>query len=760
MRVTNSMMVNNLMRNLYKNYTKMDRAQQMLSSQKKFLSPSDDPIGVSRSLRLTTEILNMGQYKRNVDDSDSWLQSSEQVVNNMMSVMQRIRELTVQGSNETYSPDDRKKIADEIRELKDQIVGLGNTAYAGSYLFSGFKTDKPLLNKDGTYDLEGGILSIAESIEVNVGISDRMGINFVGQKLFGYMSTTTYDEYVLKGNGRFTGADLSSGTNNEFVISYNGTDYAITMPVYNYNSFEGGKFVEDLNAKIAAVVPNDLIKASIEDGAIVLRGAREFQILSAGTTMDVKGAMGIDKDTSAALTKVIVSDMDDIDNPISQGAVEYLLKAEGSFAGTAAGDKFTIYYGDYEYTIEMGRTYVANEDKEFIYDFNKKLAEIDAFAGHVKLYEKDGKFAIAADKKFTIDGAFSKLGFDVGTSGLKSVRNQYGVEGAALNLNDKPITIEDPNDKLYFVYGGKGYTIKLTDLTEPKTYDGTTGKTINDLINDIQAKINDTDLKGYVTVTGRDGSIQLNADSQFKLTYGVLGKFNGIPITPLPPLTIDNTNDSFDIKLGEGSPLTIKLEHGSYTTIDDFTKALQSAIDSNIYTKGRITAGNDGINITFYSNAPISLSKTTDSTLLNSDSDSNSDLMNSIGFNTSKQSVLIDKRVESGASTQLIGMLDRLVKDFNENNTEGISKGLSRIDVHIGNLNAIRAEMGVKSNRLELTKNRIEDDNINIRGLLSKNEDVDAAEIIMELQMKENVYRAALSVGSKVITLSLVDFIR
>ena len=768
MRVTNSMMVNNLMRNLYKNYTKMDRAQQMLSSQKKFLSPSDDPIGVSRSLRLTTEILNMGQYKRNVDDSDSWLQSSEQVVNNIMSVMQRIRELTVQGSNETYSPDDRKKIADEIRELKDQIVGLGNTAYAGSYLFSGFKTDKPLLNKDGTYDLEGGILSIAESIEVNVGISDRMGINFVGQKLFGYMSTTTYDEYVLKGNGRFTGADLKS-TNNEFVISYNGTDYTITMPVYNYNSFEGGKFVEDLNEKIAAIdviVPagdpplklNELIKASIEDGAIVLRGAREFQILSAGTTMDVKGAMGIDTDTYAALTKVIVSDMDDIDNPISQGAVEYLLKAEGSFkgitsTGTPTEKEFKIYYGDYEYTIEMDRAYGVNEDKEFIYDFNKKLSGIDAFAGHVKLYEKDGKFAIAADKKFTIDAAFSELGFKEGTSGLKSVRNQYGVEGAELKLGDNPVNVTTDNNSLYFIYGGKGYTITLGN----KEYNGSSAgnQTFDDLINDIQAKINsNADLKGHVTVTGRDDSIQINADSQFKLTYGTLGGFSSVKPD------IDSSNDSFNIKLGEGSPLTIKLKHGSYATIDDFTKAIQSAIDSNIYTKGRITVGNDGTNITFYSDAPISLSPVTGSGLLTSDSASNSDLMNSIGFNTAKQSILIDKRVESGAATQLIGMLDRLVKDFNENNTEGISKGLSRLDAHIGNLNAIRAEMGVKSNRLELTKNRIEDDNINIRGLLSKNEDVDAAEIIMELQMKENVYRAALSVGSKVITLSLVDFIR
>jgi len=47
-----------------------------------------------------------------------------------------------------------------------------------------------------------------------------------------------------------------------------------------------------------------------------------------------------------------------------------------------------------------------------------------------------------------------------------------------------------------------------------------------------------------------------------------------------------------------------------------------------------------------------------------------------------------------------------------------------------------------------------------MRGLLSKNEDIDMAETIMNLQMQQNVYNAALSVGAKIISLSLVDFIR
>ena len=665
MRVTNNMMVNNLLRNLYKNYTKMDKSQQMLASQKKFLRPSDDPIGVSRSLRLTTEILNMQQYKRNVEDSDSWLQSSEQSINNMISVMQRIRELTVQGSNTgTYSPDDRKKIADEIKELRDQLVGIGNTAYAGSYLFSGFKTDKSLLNKDGTYDLDGGILSIGEIIEVNVGVSDRIGMNILGQKIFGSMATTTYDEYVLKGVSEFKGVTLD-GTNNSIRINYNGTDYDILLDNGSYTSIDGLRFVKDMNDKIDATALKGLVKADLEDGAVVFKGARNFEINSTGTNMDVKDAMGIDKGQDAVLSKVIVSDLDDIDREIFQGSTEYLLKSAGNFAGTVAGEEsFIIYYGDNKYTITMDRAYANTEDKEFIYDFNKKLAEIPGLAGHAKLEVRDGQFAISADKNFRLDAAnFNKLGFEDVTSGLKGAKAAYALEGGKLDLFSNPLEITDGvNDKLYINYGGNSYTIDL----DGKTYDGVSaGLTFNDLINDIQNKINTDpalqDLKGYVTVTGVDGSIRFNSDSAFELKY---------------------------------------------------------------------------------------------------DTPTDTALMTSLGFNTEKEGVLIGNRVESGGATQLLGMLDKLIKDLSSDNPEGIGRALSRIDAHLDNLNSVRAEVGVRTNRLNLTLNRIEDDNVNLRGLLSKNEDIDMAEVIINLQMQENVYNAALSVGSKIISLTLVDFIR
>lgn len=192
MRITNSMMLNSMMRNMSKNLNRMSKTEMMVATGKKFSLPSDDPIGVSRSLRLNTDISNMEQYKRNTEDALSWMETTETAINSLVSVFQRARELTVQAASDTNAPEERKTIALEIEQLKNQIVSIGNTTYAGSYIFTGFKTNMPLMNADGSYLIQTNppsapipILTSGESLEFNVGISDRMAVNILPQKLFG-----------------------------------------------------------------------------------------------------------------------------------------------------------------------------------------------------------------------------------------------------------------------------------------------------------------------------------------------------------------------------------------------------------------------------------------------------------------------------------------------------------------------------------------------------------------------------------------------
>lgn len=91
---------------------------------------------------------------------------------------------------------------------------------------------------------------------------------------------------------------------------------------------------------------------------------------------------------------------------------------------------------------------------------------------------------------------------------------------------------------------------------------------------------------------------------------------------------------------------------------------------------------------------------------------------------------------------------------------QGISNTLGHMDSRINKFLEVRADVGAKMNRVQLSHGRLEDININLQSLQSKVEDADMAELITTLKTDENVYQASLSVGAKIIRPSLIDFLR
>jgi flagellar hook-associated protein 3 FlgL len=76
------------------------------------------------------------------------------------------------------------------------------------------------------------------------------------------------------------------------------------------------------------------------------------------------------------------------------------------------------------------------------------------------------------------------------------------------------------------------------------------------------------------------------------------------------------------------------------------------------------------------------------------------------------------------------------------------------------NITRVRADVGARYNRLELTENRLSKNIYNFTKLMSENEDIDQAENIMLLKSEENVYQASLAGGARIIQPSLMDFLR
>jgi len=113
-----------------------------------------------------------------------------------------------------------------------------------------------------------------------------------------------------------------------------------------------------------------------------------------------------------------------------------------------------------------------------------------------------------------------------------------------------------------------------------------------------------------------------------------------------------------------------------------------------------------------------------------------------------------------GSVPVFIKVFDDYIDALDSGNNEEVNKILGIIDNFHDNLLKVRADVGARLNRLELTLDRLENDTLNFTNLMSLNEDVDQAETIINLKNEENVYRASLAGGARIILPTLLDFLR
>lgn len=144
MRVTQSMLSNNMLRNLNTSYGKMSKLQDQITSGKKISRPSDDPVVALKGMNYRTELDKIGQYQRNIGEAHNWLDTSDSSLGQVGDALIRVKELIVQAANDTNTPDDREKIKAEIDQIQEQIRDLANTQSGGKYIFSGTNTQSPM----------------------------------------------------------------------------------------------------------------------------------------------------------------------------------------------------------------------------------------------------------------------------------------------------------------------------------------------------------------------------------------------------------------------------------------------------------------------------------------------------------------------------------------------------------------------------------------------------------------------------------------
>lgn len=122
--VQHNMTALNANRQLGVTNTNLARSTEKLSSGYRINRASDDAAGLSISEKMRGQIRGLKQASTNAQDGQSLIQTAEGAMNEIHSVLQRMRELTVQAKNDTYLQEDRAKIKTEVDQLQSEITRI------------------------------------------------------------------------------------------------------------------------------------------------------------------------------------------------------------------------------------------------------------------------------------------------------------------------------------------------------------------------------------------------------------------------------------------------------------------------------------------------------------------------------------------------------------------------------------------------------------------------------------------------------------
>jgi flagellar hook-associated protein 3 FlgL len=185
------MLSSQLLLNLNRNAQQMNNTQLQSATGRKINKPSDDPVGITYSLRYRAELSSNEQYQKNVDSATSWLDFNDTVMDQAGSIVQRLRELTVQASTGTNPQSAMDSVKEEVMQLKEQLIDVANSKLNGKYIFNGETYDiKPYQftkDADGVSDTTDVASVITDTGKINfiVGESVQLPINVTGNEVFG-----------------------------------------------------------------------------------------------------------------------------------------------------------------------------------------------------------------------------------------------------------------------------------------------------------------------------------------------------------------------------------------------------------------------------------------------------------------------------------------------------------------------------------------------------------------------------------------------
>lgn len=318
---------------MQKSNTEIAKTQQQLSSGQRVLTPSDDPVASLKIMELDNELSRIDQYNKNIDSAENTLQQTEGLIDGVIDIIQRVRELTIQAGNTGVNTSAQyDALANEVEGRLEELLNISNSRDAnGDFVFSGFKGEiQPFSgNAEDGFEYHGDDgqrrVKTANNSTLAVSNSGRdvfLDIPSANNTVFGYASESNQGEVSISVPQVVDQTSYDAFYPEDFVIRFNAVG-DVSPPRMTYTVTErstGNVIVEQQNynqgEKITIQgVSLNMVGNPATGDTVVVESSNKQDLMT--TLANLVNAMRGVKDNQSGkqeITKVVADTLNNLNN--------------------------------------------------------------------------------------------------------------------------------------------------------------------------------------------------------------------------------------------------------------------------------------------------------------------------------------------------------------------------------------------------------------------------------------------------------------
>lgn len=167
---------------LNKAKSKLEDLQLKGSTLKNINRPSDAPLDSVESLSIKSTQADNKQFLRNINHAKLNLNITETSLQQLTDILVKAKEIAIAQSSDLYNPEVRESVANEVKQMRNQVLSIANKRVGQKFIFGGHKTQSSPFEADGTYNGDKGKTTVEVSKDFFVPINLHGKEIFYGEK--------------------------------------------------------------------------------------------------------------------------------------------------------------------------------------------------------------------------------------------------------------------------------------------------------------------------------------------------------------------------------------------------------------------------------------------------------------------------------------------------------------------------------------------------------------------------------------------------